>query len=364
MEFSVASSPVDSWSNERTKQIKLSTKGLENAALLGINDFTLRLGSEQFECSRFEASFLSPRIAAVLLQDPTTEEYEIEMDPDHEIDGECVNGLIALARNGSIEITQSNFDLLAHLAKSLGNSELCEALQQFRTEGVEVNSSNVGERLAIGEVLDICVSGELDYLSAHFYEIDPSILRQIGDDHLRDILRSAQLRLSSEDALLEFILDLGPGHLDLLGCLQTEYLSDIGMERLLESISPAEIEDDLWQSLCRRLLSFVPSRPRSETRFEDLVFPFDRWQRFNGIIDYLTAECGGNVHTEGNVAITASSTMHNACHQVADYYRTDYWFSQNQPNSWIQFDFKSRRVSPTHYTIKSDRDVRGHLVNW
>jgi hypothetical protein len=64
---------------ERAQQIKLSTKGLENAALLGINDFALHVGSEKFECSRFEAAFLSPRITELLLQDPTIDEYEIDI---------------------------------------------------------------------------------------------------------------------------------------------------------------------------------------------------------------------------------------------------------------------------------------------
>jgi hypothetical protein len=60
--------------SESTKELRLSTKGLENVASLGFQDFSLRLGEHSVFCSRFEASFLSPRITAALLTDPTIRE--------------------------------------------------------------------------------------------------------------------------------------------------------------------------------------------------------------------------------------------------------------------------------------------------
>jgi hypothetical protein len=36
----------------------------------------------------------------------------------------------------------------------------------------------------------------------------------------------------------------------------------------------------------------------------------------------------------------------------------------NSPNSWIQFDFKDRFVSLTHYVLKSDGNWRDHLMEW
>jgi hypothetical protein len=59
---------------ERKKELKLSAKGLENVASLGIQDFSLRSGEHTLGCSRVEASFLSPRITVALLNDPTITE--------------------------------------------------------------------------------------------------------------------------------------------------------------------------------------------------------------------------------------------------------------------------------------------------
>jgi hypothetical protein len=365
----MSESPATS-SAERISHVKLSTKGLENPASLAIDDFALIVGNQRFECSRFEIAFLSPRITTLLRQDPTIDEYEldlnvdIDVDSDQEFDSECVNGLLALSRNGSFELTESNFDLVKVIAKSFGNSELCETLASFGTAGEEVNSSNVIERLSLREFLEVSVSSELDYLSSHFYEIDVNVLKHVCHNDLNKILRSGELRISSEDSLLDFILTLGTDYFDLLGCLHCEYLSRSGMRRLLDSISRYDIDDELWVSLCRRLLLFVPSIQLPESRFYVKDFSFDSLQPFRGMISHLSSECGGNVHTNGIVSVTASSNHYNACHQVVDYDWTSYWNSRSEPNSWIQFDFKNRRILPTRYAIKSDNESGHHLLKW
>jgi hypothetical protein len=44
---------------------------------------------------------------------------------------------------------------------------------------------------------------------------------------------------------------------------------------------------------------------------------------------------------------------------------TDWFTSMNSPNSWIQFDFKDRVVSLTHYALKSDGNFSSHhLLEW
>jgi hypothetical protein len=46
-----------------------------------------------------------------------------------------------------------------------------------------------------------------------------------------------------------------------------------------------------------------------------------------------------------------------------NYAQEDYWSTQSTPNSWIQFDFKDRVVSLTHYALKSDGHSY-HLLQW
>ena len=81
---------------------------------------------------------------------------------------------------------------------------------------------------------------------------------------------------------------------------------------------------------------------------------------FDGIINYLTRECGGNVHDKGIVNITSSSEdgLHEPKH-VADF-RNAYWFvPKKEPCGWICYDFKERRVIPTSFTVQWAGDLAG-----
>jgi hypothetical protein len=87
------------------------------------------------------------------------------------------------------------------------------------------------------------------------------------------------------------------------------------------------------------------------------IFPFT-WAPFNGVISYLTAKCGGNIHDRGVVEITASSIHKNDLEEcfarnVANFGDISYFKSQDQPEQWISFDFKTFRIELTHYTIRS-----------
>ena len=73
-----------------------------------------------------------------------------------------------------------------------------------------------------------------------------------------------------------------------------------------------------------------------------------------GIIAHLTRECGGNVDEKGVVAIT-SSEFHDGDEPktVADL-GTGPWFgSLDNPDSWICYDFKEKRVVLASYSIRT-----------
>ena len=80
----------------------------------------------------------------------------------------------------------------------------------------------------------------------------------------------------------------------------------------------------------------------------------------------MREECGGNVHTKGVVNITASSNQYNETYQVTDYDWLGSWSTGWDPNSWICFDFKEKRIGLTGYTLKSRPagPNYGHPVQW
>ena len=75
----------------------------------------------------------------------------------------------------------------------------------------------------------------------------------------------------------------------------------------------------------------------------------------DGIIAHLTRGCGGNVHKKGVVTVTASSVWSGEPENVVDLTSDSVFFTKDWPNSWIRYDFRERRVTPTSYSIFSTR---------
>ena len=94
-------------------------------------------------------------------------------------------------------------------------------------------------------------------------------------------------------------------------------------------------------------------------------FNYNSSNQFNGIISHLKRACGGNVHVKGVVNIKASSNRWNECHQLVDYGTIGLWGSNDEPNSWVSFDFKEKKISLSSYTLKSRIDADClHPVQW
>jgi hypothetical protein len=302
------------------------------------------------------------------LNDPTITEYELEVDvsdcPD--FDPNCLAELFSLPRNGSFGLAELNFESVKRVAKLLGNRELSESLIGFKDDQETLNSSNACARLSLARFLGVSVSRSIDYLASHFSEVEQDLLKSLSHGDLVEVFCCPKLQIETEDSLLRFILELGAAHFSLLGYLRHEYLSVSGIDRLLKSISLSDIDERLWLSLCDRLrLAVRPSCDlQSRHRLRPKRFRLDSSRPFDGIISHLTRECGGNVHSHEIISITASSNLYNQCYQTVDYGWNDYWYSDGTANSWIQFDFKTRRVSVTNYTLKSAGHGDCHLLQW
>jgi hypothetical protein len=112
----------------------------------------------------------------------------------------------------------------------------------------------------------------------------------------------------------------------------------------------------------------------------------------NGIVAHLTRKYGGNVHDCHVVEVTSGSfekethgaNPHSGAYDncpsfvaknAADLETDLRFFSAYRPkkediphtrNNWICYDFKKRRIVPTHYTIRTNSDGPGysHLKSW
>jgi hypothetical protein len=348
----------------RTANIGLSTKGLQLADRVSRKDFRFVCGSngDAFVCDRFQAAFVSPRVANWLLSDPSIEEYLI-----HHTDSQGLKILYQLICGESVAISEVNAEVFIGLIEELGNVELSESVVDFVEKSDEINVSNCISRLKRRLGFSLGIANESCFIGSHLSEFETAELRGIDIATMSDILKSDSMRVPSEDWLVHLIFELGPMHLKLLGCIRFEYLSPCGIDLFFERISIADLDDRLWQQLwirSRHLIIYDPT---------DIVCSSHRYPGFvtrpadspwSGLIDYLTKLSRGNVHANGVVNVSCSSTARNQCWDLINYTWNDYWYSYPSPNSWIQFDFKDRVVSLTHYSLKSDGYGGHHLLEW
>jgi hypothetical protein len=84
-----------------------------------------------------------------------------------------------------------------------------------------------------------------------------------------------------------------------------------------------------------------------------------------GIISYLTSKHCGNVSDQGIVNVSGSTTYDSSypAKNAVDLLSTSYFQSVNQPNQWLCYDFKTRKVRPTHYSIHA-HSSNYYLRSW
>jgi hypothetical protein len=86
-----------------------------------------------------------------------------------------------------------------------------------------------------------------------------------------------------------------------------------------------------------------------------------------GMINYLTKDCGGNVHDRTVVTVTGNSPQHsNLLKQTVELAGDDYYYTENKPDQWICYDFRNMRVTPRGYSIRTNGGAKNgsHLRSW
>jgi hypothetical protein len=170
-------------------------------------EFVVCVNGEDCALSLVEAVFLSPRIFSALKSDTTIRCLDIT---DEHIESKYIDDLLTLLRGGSVTVTKSSRLPLLRLSRQLGNSYLIQLFFGLRDEGRVIGP--LGET-SLG--FDLTIPSREDV-----FQVDVETL-----DHL---LRSDELRIASEDWLLELIIDLGSDYRVLLNAVKYEFLSADG----------------------------------------------------------------------------------------------------------------------------------------
>ena len=104
----------------------------------------------------------------------------------------------------------------------------------------------------------------------------------------------------------------------------------------------------------------LTEKPRPVPRPGEICF--DDCNPLAGIIARLTSQCNENVHLGRVVDVTSSGCCRDGHPMFATMQdHNKYFISHDKENSWICYDFKGRRVTPTSYSISC---AKLHLRSW
>jgi hypothetical protein len=201
----------------------------------------------------------------------------------------------------------------------------------------------------------------IEFLAVHFFEIGLSFLSDLPVSVLSQVLHHTALTLKSEDYLLEFIfsgIESRPRFVELLELVEFEFLTKSAIGKFVawtvDHFDELEITNALWRAITKRLSRTANSGQAVSSRCQSLFrpragFPLD------GIIAKLTRIHGGNLHERGIVKVSASSLYStgpgHAAQNAVDMNQQTYFHSACQPNQWLCYDFKGRRIELTDYSV-------------
>jgi hypothetical protein len=343
--------------------IKLSASGLANIQMQ--NDFDFIVGKSHHCCPSFIADFLSPKLAQLHTVDPTINNIILSTEDRYS----NFDSFLSLGRGQSIRINSENRDFFVSLSSELGNLELSFLFLNSASTEKEITRENVFLRLAdwshanFESDFHLDFSREIAFVASHFHDFSKSELSDLNLSILSEIVSSNDLKIASEDQLYEVLwdfVDQDRSNFNLLSFVRFEYLSSSTIRRFIDSVSSFLdlFNSSIWSRLSSRLLLGVSTEvPNDRVAVSEV-----RSQRFsptsdsplNGIISHLTSKYGRNIHDQGVVIASASSTNGNPAKYVLDLQNHSSCFqSHNEANGWICIDFKDMCIIPTHYSILS-----------
>jgi hypothetical protein len=203
-------------------------------------DFRFVSGSNALACDRFQAGFISPRIANLVLSDPTIDEFSIAGVDS--IGWEVFHKLVC---GQSVFVDEGTADLFIVLSENLGNIELSEKLLNCFDGSKELNVSNSISRLNRKKQIGIVIARELEFISCHISEFSVDALLGNEAEVLRDIFESESLRIPNEHWLLELIFALGPKYSMLLCQVRFEYLRPSSIDLFFERVYFDQLNFDI-----------------------------------------------------------------------------------------------------------------------
>ena len=351
--------------------IKIQTENLNRIQFDKFEkDFLFIVNGKTYKTNSFVANILSPHISKMTEDNMQVFYYEINTKYEGDF-----NQIIEFGEMKTINVSPEEKQYFGNILKLLGNN--AEAIQFYREFEEEISFENVIQRINTKKELEINIDEEVKFISKNFHDFHiqfPEAISELDIDIIERIISNQELKLQDEIELFEIILKLyikSSKYSILFSYVHFINLPYKSIREFTKNFDINDINNSIWEKICTRLEQDISKKSKSAYRTSYYNFfknrYFGKMDQIN-IIEYLTKRFHGNIHTQNVVQITSSSVENekNRIENSVDKNDSNYFATHNEANSWIQFDFKEKKILLDSYTLKtySHSENYCHIKSW
>lgn len=357
-------------------KIQLKTSSVLRIPLQSYEKFTFIVNGQFYETSRIIAELLSQKICQIHQSDPTINEYVI--NTQHK--GQFSN-FLKLTNFEEQEISEDEFQFIYEIISQLGNESLAIIMPNEPNEITNDNIISILQRFTKYKQISSKRDDAINYLSSHFFELNEEQkeeIMKIDFELIEKVLNNEKLQINDEDQLLRFINSLylkDKKYSNLYCYIIFSNVSAESMKEFVEIYDINDINNFIWKSITERLTKEIKNNNNlcqkrykvehksKEEEKKRMKFSYQKGNCFNGILNHLRNKSNGKIENEVN--ITSLSARDNDVPLNVTIFEDDskYFYSKDEKNQWLCFDFKDRSVILSGYIIKSDNSSY-HPKNW
>ena len=331
-------------------------------------DFSFIVNDEIYKTNSFVANILSPNVSKMFENNVNLSYYEINTKYEGDF-----NQIIEYGEMKTINVKEQETQYFENIMKELGkNDEFLRFRKEFHED---ISYENVIPRILIKKELNINLDKEVSFLASNFQNIYakyPEAIFTFDVDIIEQIISNDQFKISNEDVLFDIILKLymkSKEYSTLFSYVIFINLSKQSIQIFNENFDINDINNSIWEKIYCRLEQDISSESsiayyKSQEDFFNKRYI--NYRRHEHIIKHLSEQCHGNVHKNNIVDITSSSIYNNWKAENLVEENNENFGTSDDENSWIQIDFREKKVLFDSYTLKTINDPpnANHLKSW
>lgn len=377
----------------------LSASGLKNIVMNSQekeDEFKFIFGDKEMKLHRLFAEFVSPKVAHMHQCDPTIDHLNLSdltkniSTFDSKIQSEILtdrtfNTIEALSIGYSVEIEEGDINNLQLFSAILENEELFNKMNELsqKVQSKQTSYEDIIKSIQIYDLIntefaDKYVSSNIDDINEIFSSPEKSEkteeseardkLSGLSKSVLSYILRNDKFKVRDNDKLFDIIKEMNTReeeeeekNFDFYELIDILSLSEEKFCDFLSIFDYREMTGNIWRQICEFVTNKCESkRDKKVRRQEDgsvnIEYDGDTSHQFSGVVNYIIKNKNGNETNDDVINVTASSTSSPHHPKYAVEFDSNEYFLSNNSLSWLQYDFKGKKIRPTSYSIRTRDD--------